>query len=57
MFRENDNGGRRVGGDHAGDDGSIDNKKVVGSIDLCVEVHDRGATSASIVRADLGGSC
>lgn len=58
MLRHNDDRRRGVSGDHARENGGVDDKKVVGSIDLGVEVDHRGAVGdAPVVGSDLGGSC
>ena len=38
------------------EDGSVNDVNVVGAVDLCVGVNDRGTTSKTAVSADLGSA-
>ena len=49
-------GGSRVAGNVTGEDGSIDDKQVVGAVDLGVEVDDGGTAAAAIIGAHLAGA-
>lgn len=48
--------GAGVGGNHAGEDGGVDDEQVVSAVDLGVQVDDGGAARATVVLAELVGT-
>jgi hypothetical protein len=49
-----DDQSRGIRGDHAGEDGGVDNEEVVSAVDSGVEIDDSGAAVTSIISTDLG---
>ena len=57
MLRGNHDHGGGVTSHHAREDGCINYKEIVSTVDLGVLIHHGSATEAAVVETNLGGTC